>query len=284
MTEGAGSSSASGALATYLNSQIDGILEGDAGLRCGEDPIHDTRVAIRRLRSTLRVFRGLIDTAATDATEEDLKWFAALLGEVRDCQVQERRFSAAVAALPDVLVLGAVRSRIRNDLRGVERPARARVTEAMDTPRYVGMLGEIRRWREHPPLLVNPKAKQLDKRARRAGRKADRRLAAALRSSDDALLHRARKGAKRARYAAELLTATDKSAKRTVKHYKKIQSVLGDHQDSVVAAGVLREMGSAAGTTAGENGFTFGLLYAREQQIALDARSAASRLLCRNRG
>ncbi|MDZ4235125.1 MAG: CHAD domain-containing protein, partial [Dietzia sp.] len=208
----------------------------------------------------------------------------ALLGEVRDCQVQERGFSAAVAALPDVLVLGAVRSRIRNDLRGVERPARARVTDAMDTPRYLGMLGEIRRWREDPPLLGNPTRKQLEKRARRAYRKADRRLAAALHSSDDALLHRARKAAKRARYAAELLTPTTRSAKRAVKHYKKIQSVLGDHQDSVVAAGVLREMGSAAGTTVGENGFTFGLLYARERQIALDARSAASRLLSRKGG
>lgn len=239
-------SPASGALATYLNSQIVGILEGDAGLRSGEDPIHDTRVAIRRLRSTLRVFGGLIDTAATEATEEDLKWFAALLGEVRDCQVQERRFDAAVATLPDELVLGPVRSRIRNDLRAVERPARALVTEAMDSNRYLGMLAEIRRWQDHPPLVVDPKPKQLEKRARRAYRKADRRLAAALRSSDDALLHRARKAAKRARYAAELLTPTTKSAKRTVKHYKKIQSVLGDHQDCVVATGVLRELGSAA--------------------------------------
>ncbi|HEY9263987.1 MAG TPA: hypothetical protein VIQ11_05220 [Mycobacterium sp.] len=52
----------------------------------------------------------------------------------------------------------------------------------------------------------------------------------------------------------------------------------------MVATGVLRRMGSAAGTTIGENGFTFGLLYAREQQIALEARTAASRLLSRGGG
>ncbi|HEY6576939.1 MAG TPA: CYTH domain-containing protein, partial [Mycobacterium sp.] len=42
------------ALTAYLNTQIDQIIAGDLGLRRHHDPIHDTRVAIRRLRSTLR--------------------------------------------------------------------------------------------------------------------------------------------------------------------------------------------------------------------------------------
>ncbi len=37
------------------------VFVGDLGLRRGSDPIHDTRVAIRRLRSTLRVFGKLLD-------------------------------------------------------------------------------------------------------------------------------------------------------------------------------------------------------------------------------
>lgn len=94
------------------------------------------------------------------------------------------------------------------------------------------------------------------------------------------MLHRARKAAKRARYAAELYRPLDKPkrAKRTIKHYKRIQSVLGDHQDCVVASEELRRMGAAAGSTAGENGFTFGMLYAREQQIAHQSRHEAWRL------
>ena len=67
----------------------------------------NTRVAIRRLRSTLRVFDGSVDAAALGATAQDLKWFAGLLGDVRDCQVQARRFNTAVDALPDELVMGA---------------------------------------------------------------------------------------------------------------------------------------------------------------------------------
>ncbi len=126
-----------------------------------------------------------------------------------------------------------------------------------------------------------PTAKKLHKRASRAERKADRRLAAAVKSGDDAMLHRARKAAKRARYAAELRRPMDKSAavKKAEKHFKRIQRVLGDHQDSVVASDVLRRFALTAGTTPGENGFTYGLLFAREQQIAEAARKRARGLL-----
>jgi CHAD domain-containing protein len=93
------------------------------------------------------------------------------------------------------------------------------------------------------------------------------------------MLHRARKAAKRARYAAELCEPMDKPAKRMIKHYKHIQSLLGDHQDTVVASEALRRMAIAAGTTPGENGFTYGMLYAREQQIARQCRQEARDLL-----
>jgi CHAD domain-containing protein len=93
------------------------------------------------------------------------------------------------------------------------------------------------------------------------------------------MLHRARKAAKRARYAAELRTPVDKHAKETAKHYKQFQRVLGDHQDSVVATATLRRLAIAAGTTAGENGFTYGVLYAREQRAAEDARRRVRELI-----
>ena len=86
-------------------------------------------------------------------------------------------------------------------------------------PRYLDILAVLQRWRTDAPIASTATGKALNKRARRAGRKADRRLAAAVRTGDDALLHRARKTAKRARYAAELLAPVDNSkhAKRTVK-------------------------------------------------------------------
>jgi CHAD domain-containing protein len=268
-------------LAGYLNTQIDQIMAGDLGLRRGEDPIHDTRVAIRRLRSTLRVFRKALDEAAVGDLDTELKWCAGLLGEVRDCQVQQRRFSDALDELPDELILGPVPARIRNHLQGIELPARTRLSEAMDSERYAGVLEALRQLRVEPPVNQDITPKDLWKKARRAQRKADRRLASALRmalrTGDGALLHRARKAAKRARYAAELYRPLDQRAKRAVKHYKHIQTVLGDHQDTVVASETLRQLGITAGTTEGENGFTYGLLYAREQEIARRCRQEARR-------
>jgi CHAD domain-containing protein len=50
-----------------------------------------------------------------------------------------------------------------------------------------------------------------------------------------------------------------------------LQDVLGEHQDSVAAQSLLLEL-AMAGQASGENGFTFGLLYAQERTRAGDAR------------
>jgi CHAD domain-containing protein len=272
------SAPATRALVDYLNAQLDQIVAGDIGLRRGQDPIHDTRVAIRRLRSTLRVFRKVLDHLTIGGLDGELKWFAALLGDVRDCQVQHRRFGDALDGMSEELVLGPVRSRIRSDLQAIELPARSRLSEVMESDRYLAIMAVLRRWRAAPPVDRDIAISALKKRARRAQHKADRRLAAALETGDDVMFHRARKAAKRARYAAELCKPVDKKAKRTVKYYKNIQSLLGDHQDTVVATQALRRMALAAGTTPDENGFTFGMLYAREQQIARQCRQDARHL------
>ena len=47
------------------------------------------------------------------------------------------------------------------------------------------------------------------------------------------------------------------------KRLKPVQSVLGDHQDAVVARPVLRELGAQVHLDGG-NGFTFGLLHGIE--------------------
>jgi CHAD domain-containing protein len=273
-------SPATTALVDYLDQQINRVLVGDIAQHLGEDAIHDTRVAIRRLRSTLRVFGKALDTSEFGDMDGELRWFASLLGDVRDCQVQRNRFNEALDDVPRKLILGPVKTRIRKDLQAVERPARRRVKKAMKSARYEDMMAVLRRWSAEPPVDGAVTTDALRKRADRAQRKADRRLAAGLESGDDATLHRARKAAKRARYAAELCRplSKPKRAKRTIKHYKHIQNLLGEHQDTTIAEEALRGMGKSAGATAGENGFTFGMLYAREQLIALRCRREIAQL------
>ncbi|UOT03862.1 CYTH and CHAD domain-containing protein [Rhodococcus opacus] len=270
-------------LTAYLDTQVQAIVGGDVWLRRGLDPVHATRVGIRRFRSTLRVFKKMLDPAARARLDEELSWYAGVLGEVRDRQVQRARFAAAVSDLPEELVLGPVAARIENDLLAEQLRYRAEVMATVDGDRYRAVLAALARWRTDPPLTEDATsgARVLKKAARKARRKADKRLAAALDDDGgDEALHRARKAAKRARYAGELTRGLvgKKKGKKRIAAYKKVQRVLGEHQDSVVALGTLRTLGARAGSTDGENGFTFGLLYGLELQAARRARDDVARL------
>ena len=78
----------------------------------------------------------------------------------------------------------------------------------------------------------------LDKARRKAGRRLKR-------AGDDVQqLHQARKSVKRLRYAGELLADLVPKAGKFAKAAKKQQTVLGDHQDLVVAADFLQRQGA----------------------------------------
>lgn len=78
----------------------------------------------------------------------------------------------------------------------------------------------------------------------------------------DEALHLIRKRAKRLRY-----TAAATGADNVSQEAKVIQTLLGDHQDSVVSREHLIQQAIAA-NTAGEDTFTYGLLYQQEADLA----------------
>jgi CHAD domain-containing protein len=85
----------------------------------------------------------------------------------------------------------------------------------------------------------------------------------------DVALHQARKSARRARYAAEAARpAAGQPARRFARQMKKVQTVIGDHQDTVIARQAARDLGIGAHLV-GENAFTYGLLYEREAHRAV---------------
>jgi CHAD domain-containing protein len=61
--------------------------------------------------------------------------------------------------------------------------------------------------------------------------------------------------------------ALGKHARTARKRVKKVQSLLGDRHDTVVARSVLRRLGAQAQVEGG-NGFTFGVLRATEHATA----------------
>ena len=84
----------------------------------------------------------------------------------------------------------------------------------------------------------------------------------------DGQVGNARKAAKRLRYVVEALVPVwGDDARNLAQAAKRMSSMLGDRQDSVVARHDLLELAAMA-TAAGENGFTYGRLHAREEAHA----------------
>lgn len=260
----------------YLRKQRAALLEWDPAVRQDlPDSVHKMRVATRRLRSAFKTYRKVLDRTVTDPVGVELKWLAAELGVDRDREVLAERLSAGVEGVPRTLLLGPVDARLRVWSVAGRAEARRRTTAVLDSARYLSLLDRIDALLADPPLReaaaapaadVLPKA--LLKDYARLAARAEHALALAPGQERDVALHEARKAAKRARYAGEAATsALGGPAARFAKRMKAVQTVLGEHQDSVVARATLRDLAVQA-HAAGESAFVWGLLYGREEATA----------------
>jgi CHAD domain-containing protein len=260
----------------YVRAQRDAILAMDPAVRQdAEDAVHDMRVATRRLRSTFRSFRKVLDRGVTDPIGVELKWLAGELGVGRDQEVLAERLTAGLDDLPHTLVSGPVAERLQTWAKAQHHGSRRRLLGVLDSARYLTLLDTLDAFVADPPLRKaagGKPSKVLAKAVRRdLGKVSDlveRAMAEPPGHDRDEGLHEARKKAKRTRYAAETATpAIGGPAKALAKAMKSLQSLLGEHQDSVMARQTLREL-SAVAHAAGESAFTYGLLYGREERRA----------------
>ncbi|MCW0216285.1 MAG: CHAD domain-containing protein, partial [Pseudonocardia sp.] len=267
----------------HLARHVDALAEADLLARRGDDEgVHGMRVAARRLRSTLQNYSTVLAPERTRPLVGELRRLGQELAPARDLKVVEERITAAVRATDDSLVLGPVQARVTRHFARSREEARAAVLTELDGERYAALRSALEDLLRDPPLTsaaARPARKELPPRERKAQRRFDKRLDAALAAlgtdDGDAAVHEARKAGKRLRYAAEVTRAPgmklgkkqQRKAKARAKQLKAVHKALGEHQDAVVARRTLRELGAAA-HSAGENGFTFGLLYARDQAIA----------------
>lgn len=253
----------------YLYEQRAALQNQDPRVRRNEDDaVHQMRVATRRMRSALQAFGKIVDREQTRALTDELKWLASVLGTSRDLEVLRMRFEEGLHALPPELVLGDVAARMTRHFAPLEAKAHKDSVAALNSERYFTLLNTIDTLLTTPPLTSSASGKAKDVLPRlveKARHRLDVRVEEALATSDsDEPLHEARKAAKRLRYSAEVAEpALGKHAKALRKRAKDVQTLLGDHQDSVVARPVLLELGRGD-----ENGFTFGLLYGKEVELA----------------
>jgi CHAD domain-containing protein len=230
------------AVVVSLRAALSRIRGIEAEARRGDvEGIHRLRTATRRLRSELRAFRSLVDADWIGPLEAELKWFAGLLGSVRDLDVLAERFRKA-AGEEDFSETGAL-APLFADLMARHARASRELRSALQGERYRELLASLQHAIDHPspeaeastacrtelPLLAAAAWSRLKKHAR------------ALRRSDpDEAFHEVRKLAKRARYTAEMVApvlsgAAAKGARRFIRGATRVQDILGEHQDAIVA-------------------------------------------------
>jgi CHAD domain-containing protein len=256
-----------------LAGQVAELLRRDSEIRRGEDEgVHRARVACRRLRSALATCRPLVDRDVTDPLREEIKWLGSQLGGARDAKVVRERLTELVG--DEEQVAGDARRRIENTYARRRTAADRVVATTLTSERYFALLEALDRLVAEPPWTELAQADARDvlpQRVRKDWKRLRRRVQEIETAEDrDHAMHEARKAAKRLRYAAEFLRPVwRKDAKRLVKATKRITTLLGERQDTVMSRADLAELTSEA-QEAGEDTFTFGRLHAREERRAAD--------------
>lgn len=233
----------SGALAVQvLERQASAFLQHAPGVRAGKDPedVHQMRVAARRMRAALRLFKDVLPPEA-NALNDELKWIAVQLGQVRDLDVQLMRVRDVGAKLgaSDALVP------YETWLEGQRQAAHRALKEALRSKRF-SELGQ-RFPTVNTEWLANatndaPLVEDAPRRLRRAYNGLKKRAEPLDANSAAPDLHAVRIRAKRLRYAAEFVEPLyGKPAQRVVKRATALQDLLGELQDGTVGSQRIHE-------------------------------------------
>jgi CHAD domain-containing protein len=240
-----------------LDLRLRALLRHDPGTRTGADieDLHQMRVAVRRMRASLKSARPLLDAAWADGLRAELGWLGRALGPVRDLDVMLLRLRGETAGLPaleraagEVLVQRLVEE---------HTAARAEMLAALDAPRYTALIERLADAIRLP--LPAPSATtaqpELPELPRAEFRKLRRAVERAGEDPADEVLHALRILAKRVRYTGELVqpalrgTPAGRTVKQLLAATAELQEVLGDHQDACVAEQRIRELLDGFGET-----------------------------------
>jgi CHAD domain-containing protein len=255
-----------------LAQSVAALLHHDPLVRTGRDPeaVHQARVATRKLRSNLRTFAPLLDVEWIEPLRSELGWLAMGLGAVRDREVLLQRLRERSRSLPanDQRSAESLLHLLEVEIDGL----RKKLMEDLDSQRYIDLLENLVA-AAHSPVTL-PDAEQPAQAVLPALATTPwKRLRSATKqlpeSPSDPELHRIRILAKRARYAAEATSlVVGPPAEAFAKAAARLQTILGEHQDSVTAQAWLR-----SAKVSGRRAFVAGELIALERLAALDARA-----------
>lgn len=162
--------------------------------------LHQARVAMRRLRSSFSFFGNVIRDAEYERLREEVRWFTAKLGPVRNLDVMLKRLPAKMKREEKA---------VRAALEQAREEAYATAWDAINSQRHRALMLDLLEWlalgswrgtRKAAAPLTAFAAKRLDRRWRKV-----RDAGRALDALDAEPRHRLRIDIKKMRYAAEFL-------------------------------------------------------------------------------
>lgn len=222
-----------------MREQLEALRAHEPGTRLGSDPeeLHQMRTAVRRLRAILGAVRDMFDPRWVGGLRKELDWLGTVLGARRDLDVLRQHLHGELASLrSNKRVVGRD---LLERLDAQRARARDEVLAALDSPRYAKLLDRLEEAVRHPRVVAADLS--LPAVARGAFKKLRKAVRALPEDPTDGDLHAVRIRVKRARYAAEMAQPmAGRPADRFIKRAKKVQDVLGEHQDAAVAEERLR--------------------------------------------
>ncbi len=202
-----------------------------------DDPeaVHDLRVAVRRARRAVQTFQAFLPPEAI-TLEEHLHKLFHLLGEVRDLDI-------ALSILARLAETKAGFEEIRDRLSSERAKAKSCLQAELGSGDPLEELAGLIRGDRSGDLQAVPLKAAAPDLLRQTFRKAKRVATHLDAGADAAKVHELRKRAKRLRDVLEFFVPIYRSdARRVVEALKKLQDLLGEHQDLVIVAAKLGGM------------------------------------------
>jgi CHAD domain-containing protein len=212
--------------------------------------VHQVRVAIRRMRSALSLFRDAIPKAASGHWADEMRWCAGELGMARDLDVF---IAEGLSAVTGKMPLGGCEGLLRLAEQRRAQTYEEQVRGMLDSDRYSGFKTGFQSWYEgrewENAKLKKKQAKCLAKNlvpfSRDLMDKQERKVLAAgshVDRTDTDAMHRLRIECKKLRYAAEFFRPLFAGMDGFIDHMKGLQDLLGLMNDVSVTSGLLEDL------------------------------------------
>lgn len=212
--------------------------------------LHQARVSMRRLRSSLSLFGSVLRDSRYDALREELRWFTGRLGDARNFDVFSKRLPKPGKSPRQG------EAEVRSVLAEAREHAYGRALDAIRSRRVRELMLALLRWVEIGKWRGRRKAQQplppfaaarLDKRWAKVAEKGE-----ILSRLGPDPLHRLRIDVKKMRYSAEFLSSLHGGKgvagrrKRFLRAAEDLQEVLGELNDAATARELVSSLSLAS--------------------------------------